>query len=301
MPNPKPFEPMLAATLKTADKAVFPLLLSAKFDGIRVIIIDGVVMSRYLKPIPNAYVQKLFGKKSLNGLDGELIVGEPTAPDCFRKTNSGVTSRDGEPDVWLYFFDDITHPDRSFIHRHTEARTKARLHPRCRPVAHHQVNTVDELTTLQEEALNDGYEGVMLRRATAPYKYGRGTLTAQDLMKLKLFSDAEAEIIGAEEEMANNNAATKDALGKTARSSHKAGKTGKGRLGALIVKGVNGPYKGVTFNIGAGFTAKEREELWALWLAGKLTKQRCKYKFFPSGSKDKPRFPVWLGFRAKGT
>ena len=49
------------------------------------------------------HVQALF--RHLQGVDGELIVGNPTAHDVFQKTTSGVMSKEGEPDVTLYAFD----------------------------------------------------------------------------------------------------------------------------------------------------------------------------------------------------
>ena len=85
------------------DKLRYPIYTQPKLDGIRVIIKDGIVYSRSLKAIPNKYVQSLFGH--LHGLDGELIVGNPTAHDVFQKTTSGVMSKEGEPDVTLYAFD----------------------------------------------------------------------------------------------------------------------------------------------------------------------------------------------------
>ena len=50
---------------------------------------------------------------------------------------------------------------------------------------------------------------------------------------------------------------------------------------------------GVEFEIGTGFTAAEREALWLAPPIGKIVK----YKFFPVGVKDRPRHPVFLGFR----
>ena len=89
---------MLAA--KTDGKGLsYPLLASPKLDGVRALIINGIVMSRSFKPIPNAHVQELFGRPEYNGLDGELIVGAPTDKDVYRNTTSGVMSQAGEPDV----------------------------------------------------------------------------------------------------------------------------------------------------------------------------------------------------------
>jgi len=94
--------------------------------------------------------------------------------------------------------------------------------------------------------------------------------------------------------MHNGNEATTNALGRTERSSHKDNKTGLNSLGGFECRDV---HSGVEFKCGTGLTADDREKLWKDrdGLIGKL----IKYKFFPIGSKDKPRHPVFLGFRSK--
>jgi DNA ligase 1 len=77
------FEIMLSGKCpKDLTGIKYPILASPKLDGIRCIMINGVAMSRTLKPIPNLYVQERL-KNLPNGLDGELIVGNPTNPDVF--------------------------------------------------------------------------------------------------------------------------------------------------------------------------------------------------------------------------
>ena len=105
------FRPMLA-TDADLGKLRFPLLASAKLDGVRAVVRDGVVFSRSNKPIPNAYVQSLFSKYT--HFDGELIVGDPTSKACYRDTVSGVMSVDGEPDVKLYVFDHVGEPSHIY-------------------------------------------------------------------------------------------------------------------------------------------------------------------------------------------
>jgi DNA ligase-1 len=92
--------------------------------------------------------------------------------------------------------------------------------------------------------------------------------------------------------MHNDNEKTVDALGRAKRSSHKANKHADGTLGALHVVDVR---SGVHFDLRTGFDDSLRAEIWAnrKRYLGKLVK----YKYFPSGSKEKPRFPVFLGFR----
>ena len=66
-------KPLLACEVPL-DEISFPVYASTKLDGVRALVIDGVVYSRSLKPIRNKHVQKLFGKKEYEGLDGELVV-----------------------------------------------------------------------------------------------------------------------------------------------------------------------------------------------------------------------------------
>lgn len=283
-------KPMLAAATDGLNLA-YPLMLSPKLDGVRCLIVDGVAMSRSLKPIPNQRIQRLFGHQALNGLDGELIVGNPSGEGVYQRTVSGVMGRSGSPDVKLMVFDDFLWP-ASFTERLDRAQQRIGRVETCEAVTHHVVDHEDDLLAHEQRYLMLGYEGVMIRSLAGPYKHGRSTLKEGWLLKLKRFADAEAEILGCQELMHNANAATTNELGHQERSSKKAGLVGMNTLGALQVRDVK---TGVAFDLGTGFTAEVRKNLWLLrkTLPGKLVK----YKYQPVGVKDKPRFPVFLGFR----
>ncbi len=285
-------KPMLAATLEDVKQLRFPMLASPKYDGIRAIVHDGVLLSRNWKPIPNRHAQCLFGRPDLNGLDGELIVGPPTDPACYRNTMSGVMSHDGAPNVIFYVFD-YTGINDEFIVRHGLAYNRVPDKGPFYFVRQTSISNALELERYEEECLALGDEGVMLRTPDGLYKNGRSTMREQWLVKVKRFSDAEAEIVGFEEKMHNGNEATIDELGRTKRSSHKANKTGMHTLGAFVCRAKNG----VIFNIGTGMDDATRLSLWHR--RTELLGERVKYKFFPSGSKDAPRFPVFLGLRDK--
>lgn len=290
------FRPMLAGTAKTYDQLLYPLYASPKYDGIRAIVIGGVVMSRKLLPIPNKHVQRLFGRSVYEGLDGELIIGDPTAPDCYRKTDSGVMRIEGEPEVKFYVFDDarLSVREKAFNDRYYRLKSsKGRYGNRVVIVPQVEIKRPTQLIEYEERMVSEGYEGVMTRSYSGPYKHGRSTAREQFLLKVKRFLDAEAKIIGYEEMQHNMNTATKDNLGRTKRSSAKAGKVQSGVLGALLVK----PKNGVEFSIGGGFTAEERKTLWKI--REKLIGKMVKYKYFPTGNKERPRFPTFLGFRSK--
>lgn len=282
------FKPMLAAEADL-DKLTFPLLASPKLDGIRAVVRDGTVFSRSNKPIPNKYVQSLFA--NYEHFDGELIVGQPTAHDVYRQTTSHVMSHDKEDfHVNFFAFDSVRNPSARYIDRRQWLVDSGENN--CGIVIHEQREIVDlsGLLSYEDILLDEGYEGLILRQPHSPYKMGRSTVKEGYLLKLKRFTDAEFEVIGFEERMKNNNEKVTNELGRSARSSHAAGKAGRGDLGALICKG-----DGFTFNVGTGFSDSERAEIWSNQTAyeGRL----AKVKFFAIGMKDAPRHPVFLGWR----
>lgn len=286
----KTFKPMLACNAEL-NKLIYPLMASPKLDGVRCCIVDGKVLSRTLKPIPNTYVQGRLSNDMFEGFDGELIVGSPTSKTCYRDTVSGVMRLDGTPNFTYYVFD-LHNLDASFQERFAELRRAFDDAYHIRRLPHVIVEDEAELLTYEEQQITEGYEGVILRSMNAPYKFGRSTVKEGYMLKVKRFVDNEAEIIGFEEEMFNGNEATTNELGRTKRSSHAAGKVGKGTLGAFLVRDAT---TGVEFSVGTGLTADERAVCWKDRHA--LVGELIKYKSFEVGVKDKPRHPVFLGFR----
>ena len=290
------FKPMLAGKCTDVSKLKYPVLASLKLDGVRCIMVSGKLMSRTLKPIPNHLVQEVF-KDVPDGSDGELIIGDPTAFNAYRKTVSAVMG-DGNDISGLrfYVFDNFKY-DAPFVSRHNHLMTTiCELNTQGLEVLSHRL-CIDEqeLNDFEAKAVDAGHEGVMVRSLGGPYKQGRSTEKEGYLLKIKRFEDAEAEVTGFEERMHNGNSATTNALGRTERSSHKENLIGRGDLGALTVKGLQAPYKGVEFNIGSGFDDEERMRIWQnkSEYVGKIVK----FRYFPLGSKDRPRFPTFEGIR----
>ena len=280
----KPFKPMLASPAE--DHLIqWPVLASPKLDGVRAIVRDGVVLSRALKPIPNKNVQKRFSH--LEHFDGELIVGASNDPDVLRATTSGVMRVDGDPEVSFHVFDHIAAVDEPYLSRVERLWQSS---DDVWIVDQTIIQNVVRLVEYEQTVLKQGFEGVMLRRPNAPYKFGRSTAREGYLLKVKRFHDDEFEIVGFEEEMFNANEATISELGRTKRSSHKANKIPKGRLGALVLK-----YGDTTFNCGTGFNDAERERIWAERKSylGML----AKIKYFAHGIKDVPKLSSFLGIR----
>ena len=276
-------KPMLACNVDLT-KLKFPVLASPKLDGVRAIIRDGVVLSRSLKPIPNRHVQMMFGRPELEGLDGELILGDPTHPEAYRRTVSAIMSIEGDPDVDFHVFDRW---DRDYPYNEVALSYGLTI-----PVCSTPIHNMEELEEYEVALLDKGYEGVILRDPQSPYKFGRSTVKEGYLLKLKRFADSEAEILGFEELMHNHNEATINETGHHERSTKQDGLLPADMLGALIVRDI---HSGEEFKIGTGFTAAERKKFWKLKAILRCT--LVKYQYFPTGSKEKPRFPSFQGFR----
>lgn len=295
-------KPMLSATVENVHSLRYPLLASPKLDGIRCVMINGEAHSRNMKPIPNTFIRDTLAAMALPGLDGELIVGDPKAADCFNRSTSGVMSRDGTPQFCFWVFDrhdmdaSVTFTKRlgltKLAAKNGDYSSKPRKKAMIQHVAHKLVGSAEELLAYEAQMLLAGCEGVMVRDPLGSYKFGRSTLREGGLAKLKRFTDAEAEVIGAIERQHNGNEQTRDELGRAKRSSAKAGKVGTDTLGALQVRDC---VTGVEFEIGTGFTDLDRDVIWAI--RTEIVGDIVKYKSQPVGAMDKPRFPVFLGFR----
>ncbi len=278
----------------------YPLIAQPKLDGIRVTIQDGRVLTRSLKEVPNREIVEALSDELYEGLDGELIVGDPREPDCYRKTASFVMAA-GKPGAnWsLWAFDTL---DPGVLASERLLRVEERVglvNWTDAPVLacpHRVVRSAAELSEYESLLLDAGEEGVILRSPGSYYKHGRAGKTTRELVKLKRFEDFEARVVGVYEEQHNANARFENELGRGARSSAKAGKVGKGTLGGLVLVALNGPHEGVEFRCGTGFDAAERSTLWLESLPGRVAKVKC----FPSGAKDKPRHPVFVGWRHAG-
>jgi DNA ligase-1 len=283
------FKPLLAATLEDPTKLRYPLLASPKLDGIRAIVRGGILSSRTLKPIPNKYTRELFSRPEFEGLDGELIVGDPTHPEVFNRSTSGVMNQKFEPDVRFWVFDHVG--DAAFQHRLKIAKEKAAYGHMTQFVEHVELSGPEQLIAYEAKAVELGFEGIMLRSPLGRYKFGRSTEKEQILLKVKRFEDDEAVILDVIEQMTNTNEAKKDALGHTDRSTAKAGLKPAGIMGALRVRNTTCQE----FEIGTGFTLEQRKWFWEnrAQVIGRI----IKYRYQKSGMKDLPRFPSYIGFR----
>lgn len=285
-------KPMLASGIANIKGLRYPLLGSLKLDGIRCLIHGGRPVSRTLKLIPNFFVQSVLSDPSLEGLDGELIIGDMNDPQGFNKTTSGIMSREGEPDFTFYVFDTLYHGSLPYRERYNRISEQIAGRERIKILDLRELSNEDDLLDYEGAAVLDGYEGICLRDPNGPYKFGRSTEKEGYLLKMKRFEDDEAVILGFEEALSNQNEATVNVFGNMERSSHQENMVPKGTLGKIIVRSFNFTEE---FGIGSGFTDAQRKHIWEN--RNTYLHTLVKYKYQPHGVKDRPRLPIFLGFR----
>jgi DNA ligase-1 len=285
-------KPMLATKCEAPDKLRFPLLATPKLDGIRCLKINGRAVSRKFLPIPNAFTREWLESSLIDGLDGELMVEGRT----FNEGAGDIARHEGWPDFRFHVFDYVELSLRTPYEERIAMLKDLRLPDRCVKVIPNRIDTPDALSAYEEFCIAAGYEGVMVRTPDSPYKCGRSTEREGWLLKIKRFEDEEAEVLDTYERMSNQNEAQKDAFGRTKRSTSKAGKVGLNELGGFVLRRLsNGEQFDLGYNhVRGGVSAAE------LWKKRKHLKGRLvKFSHQPSGAKEGPRFPTFLGFREK--
>ena len=254
----------------------FPLYASPKLDGFRCGVANCTpYVGREKSVVVNKAVRSMLSRCALNGFDGELLVGSPTSKHAWATTSSLLRSEKSEDtdttDVKFYVFDLWNMVKVPYHDRLTLLKAKYNLLPdelkTCTVLCDQvYITNMDDVEAYYQMMLDEGYEGIMLRRASAYYKFGRSNLIGQELVRLKPKEDAEFEIVGFNELMSDGSPAN--------------------TLGSLtVVKG------SMSFDVGTGFSTSQRKAIW---------ENRCKFlhktiTVSHSGIVGrKPRNPVFL-------
>ena len=289
------FKPMKAENYGSVANIRFPVLGSPKLDGCRATCIhDMGLVTTSLAPVANDFIRNQFSKPGLEGVDGELIVGDACSATAFNTTTGAFRRKSGEPKATWHVFDTLKiGRGTPFNQRLTYLKHQVDGIPNIKVVPHTWILDVEQLDHFEASMLKLGYEGVMLRDPDGVYKFGRSTVKEGLLLKVKRFTDIDVIVVGFEELTSNQNELQVDARGYAKRSTNQAGLIYANTLGALIV--TSSKFK-TPFNVGTGFTAAERAWIWShqtevMGQLGKVKYQEC-------GTMEKPRIPTWLGFRS---
>ena len=293
--------PMLASNdvvLQTEFEGLaYPKVASPKLDGFRQYNYTGRPTTRSGKALANVHTRKILTRPEFNGFDGELITGDPTAPDALHKAQSAFGTISGEPEFTWHIFDDMTRGSAGYWnHWATSAVPRIRNLPDwCIVVRQQLVSNADELLAFHKHVTTLGYEGTVLRDPRSPYKHNRSTRKQEWMLKVKDLTYEEVMVVSFNEKMINANEATTDDLGFTRRSSHKAGKIPAGTLGSFTVRSFNSNEE---FSIGTGpLVAHELKEIWQNQASYALRPMTVKY-YSQAASRMKPRSGQFVAWRA---
>jgi len=281
-------ENILAAMVKLK----FPVLATLKIDGVRALRMNGTLLSRTLKPIPNRAIREM----SLvlpGGFDVELY--NPSM--SYNQIQSIVMSETHMNSDSIQFHAlDWYGKETTYNQRIFDAYNVCKDIPKAHceyPSTCHNVKELFEFFLRFEEH----GEGICFRTPMSPYKQGRSTLKEQYLVKLARFSRTEVTIKSFEEQQENANPELYNEIGYMKRQTCADGMIGKNTLGAFICTDSKGQT--VRVGTGVGLTDKLRKEIWDN--KEQYINKQITVKHKPHGQKDVLRHPIFVGFRTKGT
>ena len=266
--------PMLGCKITEDDLSslTYPIYAQTKFDGVRCIINGERAVTRTGLMIPNYYIRTVIQRNCDHYMDGEIII-----PGLSFNDISGVVRSESsfeERNFQFVLFDWALNRESAYYTRYDMLRKRFEQNLVSKHFILASTNICRDAETVKRLFrinIEKGEEGIILRSPTSCYKYGRSTKNEEYLLKLKYESQSEAVIQAVHEEVAENGDL-------------------KGRLGALtVISELYGP-----FNIGTGFTAKQRQDLWDY--KTDLVGMKVQFSFQRAGMKNKPRFPVFQRF-----
>lgn len=307
-------KPMLAEDFVEA-KLRFPLLAQPKIDGVRGLHITGAMTGRRLKSYKNLYATRVFSHPRYKGFDGEFAAGSWSDPLLCTKTTSALSTLQGEPDLTWHVFDYLTsntivlpYQERydRLVARLTTMERQDELGP-LRLIPSFRCENLEQLLTYEAEWLSLGLEGVIIRDPEGLYKQGRSTVKEGGLLRIKRFIEEDAEVLAVVEGQANGNEARTNELGRTERSSHQENMVPNGLVGTLtcrLLKNIFDPVSkalilsaGQIITVSAG-SMDHKERRYYLENPDEIVLKTIKFRFFPKGIKNKPRFPTYVAMRA---
>lgn len=305
-------KPMLAEDW-VEEKVVFPVGVQPKIDGVRGINLTGTFTGRSLKQHANRYTTKFFSHSALARLDGEVAAESEVHPDLCRITASALNTIEGEPYTLWHLFDTII-PGVPFQERHASLRPLVEqlnndpathhIAQRLRVVPLRIAHSMEELNAMDDEHLDLGYEGTIFRKLNGVYKFGRSTPREGLLMRIKRFIEEDAVVLAIEEGRVNQNEAKRNELGYIERSTHAENMVPNGMVGnlrCLLVRDVVNRGEllfraGQEITVGAGCMPHSMRRHYFL-NPHEIVSKVIKFKTFPVGVKDKPRFPIFVAIR----
>lgn len=295
------------------EEVQFPCWVQPKIDGVRAINTTGQLTGRSLDPFKGFGITDYFSASPFKGLDGEMILGDK--PNCTERLCSATTGAMGRfkgvtemADLHWWVFDHLAHTDQQYSDRYWRLRDVVLklAHPKIHLVPFEMCRDLDDLKHAIGEYAEDGYEGTIIRNPRAVYKPGRATRRNQELWRVKPWADAEILVTGITEGQVNWNEKKTNSLGRSERSSAKAGMVPNGQVGSIqgvMLANFYDPIttkllfpKGLPITVGSGEMSVE-EAIHYFEHPDEIVSHVVKFKHMTHGVKDLPRFPTYMSHR----
>lgn len=297
------------------EQVRFPCIVQPKIDGVRALNLTGTLTGRSLDPFEGYGITDYFSKPQFKWLDGEMTLDDnPKSMERLCSLTTGAMGRfkgvTEMADLHWWVFDYLPDPSLRYLSRYNLLKMKVEelAHPRIHLVPMYEVHGPNDLQRFIAEFADQGYEGTIIRNPEAPYKQGRATKKGQELWRVKPWADAEILVTGITEGEINGNEAKKNTLGRTERSSAKAGMIPNGQVGSIqgtMLADFHDPFTGkllfaknLPVTVGSGEMTIE-EATYYFQHQNKIVGHIVKFKHMTHGVKDKPRFPTYVSHRLR--
>jgi DNA ligase-1 len=319
----KSFKPQLIANDEIdINQLSYPLLISTKMDGIRMVVKDGQILTRSLKQLPNKQLRekfediRVFTEVQNVLLDGEVfaphipfqfIVSTVMTEDCFTKQsikkweelckehNFYITREEVISKLQFYCFDSIQNENNEmpFSKRHdfVEECLVAFIKIAC-PVEQIPVDNAEEVIEYFEKIVNEGGEGLIIRNANSPYKYGRTRISENNSYKLKPWKTEDARIIGFVQATEVNEDAEKTT---TELWMSRTSKRQEDRHNIEKASGFIVDFNGKELTVPISMTDAQKEYIWRH--KDEYLGKFIEFKYMTVGMKDLPRIPKFMRMR----
>lgn len=311
------FKPMLAPSKNLTQERFegakrVRWVASEKMDGIRCLLGPDGPYTRNGKEIPNQQLRirleeiaaDLLKSGVTNLLRQPVLDGELWSPDLdFHEISGCVRAHDRKiPETLSYWVFDIVSTglpgDRictmpfderlDWVDRYCLYLFWRRSNNFIKPIHQHRCISWQDVLGHFEDVLSKGGEGLIVRNLDKPYKQGRCTATECNMFKLKACETCDGKVIGLQPLKRSLDRET-DAFGysKTLRDQGSLYETDY--LGSFLVE----MEDGTQVSVGSGFTDAQRK----LYNNPEYVGRWIEFKHMKAGSKDKPRFPVFVRLR----
>ena len=294
-----PFKPMLISNKKMDFKeATYPLIVTKKYDGVRVEVTNKGLYNRSFKKMGNKELQAKFEALCYDVPEGVALEGEVYKDGVEPYVIGGVCNRskaDSDVDGYkIMLFDryDTNDKGRDWSYRRAILDMYDDLHDDVEVVKTWVVNSYEELMTLYKETLDEGLEGLVVVNPKGVYHEGRVSNRMNIIYKLKPFVTQDLPILGVNERMRNTNESLTNELGHSYKRNTVDAKEGTGLAATFLCRLPNGKDVKVTITGSEDY----RKGVWDD--RDSFIGCYAEVESMKSGAKDSLRFPSLV--RVKG-